>query len=72
MNEIETTLLKSVAKITNKEHIRNIKTTQKEIAEGICPRCGGKLINREGKYGKFIGCENYPNCKFILKQQERI
>lgn len=31
---------------------------------GICPRCGGKLVKRSGKYGDFVGCSNYPNCKF--------
>ena len=25
--------------------------------ERTCPRCGGKLIEREGRYGKFLGCE---------------
>ena len=30
----------------------------------ICPKCGGKLILRNGKYGDFIGCSNYPNCKY--------
>jgi len=30
----------------------------------ICPKCGGKLLERNGRYGKFIGCSNFPNCKF--------
>ncbi|WP_080957333.1 topoisomerase DNA-binding C4 zinc finger domain-containing protein [Brachyspira hyodysenteriae] len=34
----------------------------------ICPRCKGKLILKEGKYGQFYGCSNYPNCKFIMKK----
>ena len=34
------------------------------IANGYCPQCGGKLILRQGKYGGFYGCCNYPNCKF--------
>lgn len=32
-----------------------------------CPTCGGKLIQRSGKFGKFIGCSNYPNCKYTEK-----
>lgn len=37
-----------------------------EIVEGRkCPQCQSDLIIREGKYGKFIGCSSYPNCKFI-------
>ncbi|HID34335.1 MAG TPA: type I DNA topoisomerase [Anaerolineae bacterium] len=29
-----------------------------------CPECGGELVIREGRYGKFIGCSNYPTCKY--------
>lgn len=24
--------------------------------------CGGKLVKRSGRYGKFVGCTNYPDC----------
>ena len=36
-----------------------------ELNNGICPRCGEKLIKKVGKYGEFLGCSNYPKCKFI-------
>jgi len=29
-----------------------------------CPECGHDLILREGRYGKFVGCSNYPECKY--------
>ena len=29
-----------------------------------CPQCGSSLIKRNGKYGEFLGCLNYPECKF--------
>lgn len=32
-----------------------------------CPRCGGSLIEKSGKYGKFFGCSNFPKCRFIKK-----
>ena len=35
-----------------------------KIASGICPKCGGKLVLRKGKYGRFYGCSNYPRCRF--------
>ena len=50
--------------ITNREHIRNIKNTKEGISNNICPRCGKKLVLRNGKNGDFMGCEGYPNCKF--------
>ncbi len=37
-----------------------------ELVEGrSCPQCEGPLVVRVGRYGKFIGCGNYPKCKFI-------
>lgn len=32
-----------------------------------CPECGGALVRRKGKYGYFVGCANYPKCKYIQK-----
>ncbi len=41
-----------------------------KIVEGTCPDCGGHLVERFGKYGKFISCENYPTCKYIKKDKK--
>lgn len=30
----------------------------------ICPECGKKLVERSGKFGKFIGCSGFPKCRF--------
>ena len=30
----------------------------------ICPKCGGKLEQRNGKFGPFFGCSNYPKCHY--------
>lgn len=50
------------------KHIEEIKRRKEEYDECVenmvCPRCKGKLVERHGKYGKFIGCSNYPYCKF--------
>lgn len=32
-----------------------------------CPKCGHRLISKTGKYGKFVGCSNYPDCTYIRK-----
>lgn len=50
----------------------------KEIGED-CPKCnpstgsgqGGRLIEREGRFGRFISCNNYPKCKYI-KQDDSL
>lgn len=44
-----------------KETSRNIS---REIRQGNCPRCGGRLQIRKGEKGEFVGCENYPSCRF--------
>ena len=53
---------------TDKQHLHNLHSMMegkyKTIESGHCPRCGGELILREGAYGKFYGCSNYPNCKY--------
>ncbi|MBO5882839.1 MAG: NERD domain-containing protein [Clostridia bacterium] len=54
--------------ITNKEHVENIRKAQEEIEQNTCPLCKGKLIIRKGKYGVFLGCSNYPKCKFYKKK----
>ena len=32
-----------------------------------CPECGHDLVERKGRYGTFVACENYPECKYIKK-----
>ena len=31
----------------------------------ICEKCGHKMLLRDGKYGKFLGCSNFPKCRNI-------
>ena len=50
--------------VTPREHLDHIRKLQTDLKNDICPRCGGKLLFRKGKYGKFYGCSNYPSCKF--------
>ena len=61
-------LLNSREFVDNATHIKNIKVAKNEmnnkVAAGICPLCGGKLVERSGKFGSFYGCSNYPKCKF--------
>lgn len=37
-----------------------------------CPNCGSPLVVRHGKYGEFIACSNYPDCKYIKKEQPQV
>ncbi|CAM2008658.1 type I DNA topoisomerase [Acanthopleuribacter pedis] len=33
-----------------------------------CPDCGHDLVRRNGRYGEFIACSNYPDCRYIHKE----
>ncbi|MBR0393012.1 MAG: NERD domain-containing protein [Oscillospiraceae bacterium] len=52
----------------DKEHVQSIGERyykrESSVEEGRCPRCGGQLVVRNGKYGAFYGCSNYPECTF--------
>jgi DNA topoisomerase I len=37
-----------------------------------CPECGHPLVERIGRYGKFVSCQNYPECKFIEKTKKEV
>lgn len=46
-------------------NMNNYEQREKETVEnGKCPKCGGRLVRRNGKNGPFYGCSNYPNCKY--------
>jgi len=36
-----------------------------------CPECGNDLMWRRGRFGAFIACSNYPDCKYIKKKEAR-
>ncbi|MBO7221344.1 MAG: NERD domain-containing protein [Alistipes sp.] len=50
------------------KHISDLQITiqnnELAIANGICPKCGGNLVERKSQYGSFWGCSNFPNCRF--------
>jgi len=39
----------------------------------LCPKCGGMLVIRKGRFGEFIGCSNYPKCNYTraIKQEKK-
>ena len=53
--------------VTKKEHVQNINKMLNGIDNNICPRCGGSLVVRKSQKGDFMGCYNYPKCKFTKK-----
>lgn len=35
----------------------------------ICPECGSPLVVRQGRFGEFVACSNYPGCKYKQKEE---
>ena len=45
------------------------KASPKETGE-TCPNCNSPLVVRKGKFGEFVACSNYPECKYIKKEEK--
>ena len=45
----------------------NKRRRDERVAFGCCPLCGGTLVLRNGRYGSFYGCSNYPTCTYRRK-----
>jgi len=42
-----------------------------EIREDVkCEKCGKPMVVRQSRYGKFLGCSGYPECKTIVKMNK--
>ena len=48
----------------------NMEKAEPETTGELCPNCGKDLVIRMGKYGKFVACSGYPNCKYIKKEEK--
>lgn len=59
----------STAESDRKQHLDNVNRNKERrdaaVASGRCPRCGGTLVLRNGRYGQF---SNYPRCNYILNK----
>lgn len=52
---------------TNKKNVRieedGTITAVEEEVKGTCSECGGNLLEKRGRFGRFLACSNYPACK---------
>lgn len=55
-----------------KEDMEGVKLQLKEDqTDIICDKCGRQMVVKVGRYGKFIACPGYPECKNVLKFVEK-
>ncbi|MFU0833477.1 MAG: DNA topoisomerase 1 [Oscillospiraceae bacterium] len=53
---------------TAKEEMKGVKIQLKEdVTNVICEKCGRNMVIKTGRYGKFLACPGYPECKNVKK-----
>src|SRR5690554_1911003 len=48
----------------------NMEKIKPVVTDKLCPQCGGNLVIRRSKYGEFLGCSNFPKCKYIEQMEK--
>lgn len=56
--------IKSMSK-GNPEQDEKLKALAEEHKDDICEKCGSPMAVKNGRFGPFLGCSNYPKCKNI-------
>ena len=52
-----------------KEHLVKIEP---EKTGNICPECDSPLVLRNGRYGEFEACSNFPTCRYITPTEREV
>lgn len=67
--------VKQVRKAVKKQAVGTTVNRKQEMSseqlwaalENACPECGGMMVKRNGIYGEFWGCGNFPRCRYTRK-----
>ena len=54
------------------EAYEKMEKIQPEKTGEICPECGGDLVYKSGRYGKFIACTNFPTCRYTRQLNSEV
>ncbi len=68
MKEFYVPFAKQLADAENAEGVK----IEVEYSDKLCPTDNGRLIVRQSRYGKFLACENFPNCRFTESLTETL
>jgi len=50
----------------NKAWINLEKVSMTQVSEETCPNCGRPMVIKVGRFGKFLACSGYPDCKTTM------
>ena len=53
------------------EAYNNMEKKELERTGELCPECGSELVYRNGKFGKFISCINFPTCRYTKSERRK-
>jgi DNA topoisomerase-1 len=56
----------------NKAWINLQKVSMTEMSEETCPNCGRPMVIKVGRFGKFLACSGYPDCKTTMPYAVKI
>jgi DNA topoisomerase-1 len=57
--------------VENGESEKKVKVNGNGEIGKKCPKCGSELVLRKSFYGEFIGCSNYPKCRYTEKIEKK-
>ena len=52
---------------TGKDGVSAVKPQSQELTDTLCDQCGRPMAIKRGRFGRFLGCSGYPECKNIVK-----
>ncbi|MFA5603533.1 MAG: type I DNA topoisomerase [Bacilli bacterium] len=58
--------------IAMKEAFDNMEKKEPEQTGEMCPNCNHPLVVRKGRYGDFVACSNFPECKYIKNEPKEV
>lgn len=58
--------------VAMKEAFDNMEKKEPEQTGEMCPNCNHPLVVRKGRYGDFVACSNFPECKYIKSEPKEV
>ena len=52
------------------KNLRKASSYGDELTETVCGKCGHFMLRRMGKFGKYLACSNYPECRNIISESK--
>ncbi len=50
----------------------SVTVARDEVLEEKCPQCGSPMVKKQGRFGPFVACSNYPKCAYIQRETSEV